>query len=50
MSTVDVQQVKELQKQLTRLEAMVQQLTKRVEHLDRERRRIKQEIGNVKNK
>ena len=50
MSTVDVQQVKELQKQLTRLEALVQQLTKRVDLLDRERRRIKQEIGNVKNK
>jgi len=48
--TVDVSQVKELQKQIAQLEKMMQQLIKRVDLLDRERRRIKQEIGNVKNK
>lgn len=50
MSTVDASQVKELQKQIAHLEKMMQQLVKRVDLLDRERRRIKQEIGNVKNK
>jgi outer membrane murein-binding lipoprotein Lpp len=48
--TVDASQVKELQKQIAQLEKMMQQLIKRVDLLDRERRRIKQEIGNVKNK
>jgi len=50
MSPVDASQIKEIQKQLAQLEKMMQQLIKRVDLLDRERRRIKQEIGNVKNK
>lgn len=50
MSAVDASQIKEIQKQVANLEKMMQQLIKRVELLDRERRRIKQEIGNVKNK
>lgn len=50
MSAVDASQIKDLQKQIAQLEKMMQQLVKRVDLLDRERRRIKQEIGNVKNK
>ena len=50
MATVDVSQIKELQKQLAHLESIVRQLTKRVELLDRERQRIKSEIGTIKSK
>lgn len=50
MSNVDVTQIKELQKQIVHLESIVRQLAKRVELLDRERQRIKTEVGNLKNK
>jgi hypothetical protein len=50
MSTVGVPDIKEMQKQLAKLEQIMQHLIKRVDHLDKERRRIKQELGNVKNK
>ena len=50
MSDVDVSKIKELQRQVASLEQIVKQLITRVEHLDKERRRIKQELGNVKNK
>lgn len=50
MSTVDVSQIKELQKQLVHLESIVRKLAKRVDLLDRERQRLKAEVGNLKNK
>ncbi len=50
MASVDVSQVKELQKQIAHLESIVRQLAKRVDLLDRERQRIKSEIGSIKSK
>lgn len=50
MSPSGIPDIKEIQKQLNKLEQIMQQLVRRVDHLDKERRRIKQEIGNVKNK
>lgn len=50
MATVDVQQIKDLQKQLSNLEAMMRQLVRRVDLLDRERQRLKAEISTIKSK
>lgn len=50
MASVDVQQIKDLQKQLATLESIVRQLAKRIDLLDRERQRLKSEISTIKSK
>lgn len=47
MSDVDAKKIQQLESNLQRLERLVLQLTRRVDYLERERQRIKNDISQI---
>ncbi len=47
MSDVDAKKIQQLESNLQRLERLVMQLTQRVNYLERERQRIKNDISTI---